>query len=62
MLWPHTKTSIFFNKQQENAPARIAKRILKFLAGCDYLLPSKPKYQLLIEMENFTLTKHKVLI
>ncbi|MFB0553779.1 MAG: hypothetical protein ACETWQ_10750 [Phycisphaerae bacterium] len=36
--------------------------ILKFLTGCLYLLPLKPKYQLLIEMEKFPLTKHKVLI
>jgi len=60
MLWPHTKTSVFFKKHQENVPARIANR--KFLMGCHYLLPSKALYKLLIEMEKFPLTKHKVLI
>jgi len=45
VLWPHTKTSVFFKKHQENVPTTL-----------------KPKYQLLIEMGNFTLTKHKVLI
>jgi hypothetical protein len=24
VFWPHTKTSVFFNKHQKNVPARIA--------------------------------------
>jgi len=40
----------------------LQNEILKFLTGCLYLLPLKPKYQLLVEMEKFPLTKHKVLI
>ena len=45
MLWPHTKTSVFFDKHQENAPTRIANR--KFLTGCHYLLPSKTQYSVI---------------
>jgi len=72
VFWPHTKTSVFFNKHQKKYLRELQIEILKFLTGCFYLLPSprpvfdgrgsNAQYQLLIEMEKFPLTKHKVLI
>jgi hypothetical protein len=52
VLWPHTKTFVFFNKHQENAPMRIANRdseIRNFLRAVATSFLQKPEYKLLIE-------------
>jgi len=46
VLWLHTKTFVFFNKQQENAPARIAKRNSEISYG----MPLTPSFKIQVSI------------